>query len=757
LAGFFHTFRIYRQKIYIFFLAVYRILLYNKKSSYIQNYGIYFVKIPPAQTQRKGLVKPMKRCVFLLSLLTLMFCSLHALAQEVISPAVNGKEPRYLTQISNTVYVNTDEDELYALDNSGQPQLKLGGLPDSLLFLSGDDDFLAVDTAAGIVFRFTETESGLTYEQALMLDWSSMADKRYMIEQGIVTGGRICLLAPDDESTSQYSVFFFDLQSGALLPGKIKDAWDICNYETGKILIYMTPLGLDSGISTCDVNTAQTQKLLDAPEGYLSGLAYDRESGTIAITGNGAVYTSKQGAPFTEGGYLNISMQGNIVRAALPDENTYAAIVPNDTVLVCSLSSLKGVKPLHIAGGNLEEETVAAFRRANPGTPVVYMNMMEEDILALQLVLRTGDVDIYVLPTGLPIYGDMLQKGFALDLSGEQQLASTVSAMYPRMKEQVMRDGKLYGLPIYVYTFDALGYNPELFEKAGLAVPQTLFELMDQLESFAQRDDTLLMYASLSGTSEAVLRYISHAYLSATTAKSPEMAFDPETFRSLIARWEAISPGLEKDTAQEMLAESPSMFCSRFLFTPGNGNYLLDEYKVLPLAIGDGYEKILPAVLGAMIVNPASKNQAEAIRFLDFYEENMPWQQRFAMYPDENDPVADPEMLKSVNEKEQDIQLLTDQLAACAPEDQKQLTEQLEQAKKDLASLKADMWVIGADEISAYRDIAGMLLFGREDVGFFTTDKQILDLCNQLSAHKIDSARFCDAFISIWEMAQREE
>jgi hypothetical protein len=310
----------------------------------------------------------------------------------------------------------------------------------------------------------------------------------------------------------------------------------------------------------------QMQMLLDAPDGCLAGLAYDKKSRTIAITGNGAVYTSKQGAPFTEGGYLNINMNSNTVRAVFLDENTYVAIVPGETALICDLSNIKSIKPLHIAGGDLSEETVAAFRKANPGTPVVYVQMMEEDMLALQLVLRSGDVDIYVMPTGMPIYADMLDKGFALDLSGEPVLMEKVSAMYPRMAEQVMKDGRLYGLPISV-SYSTLGYCPTLFSSLGLPVPQTMFELLEQLQSLSARDDTVLMYAPLNGASDAVLRYLLNTYLSAATAKSSAMTLDPETFRSLMANWESISPMLKQADNRDTLMESPALFCDHFEFS----------------------------------------------------------------------------------------------------------------------------------------------------------------------------------------------
>ena len=698
---------------------------------------------------------PLLLSVLLLSLLLLP--ALPGMAQSALIPADAIADPYQLFRIGNTAYAYAGHKELYALDPSGQATPIQGDFPNNMFFLPGENDILAVDRITGAVFKFNSVGGSLAYEPYRQLDWTGMEDAGISIEKAAMAGGRIFLLAQDFESSSFYSLFIFDLESGAQLPDRIKDARDVCAYEEEQILVQTTSLGTIDKLHVCDISTLQMQKLLDAPEENIAGLAYDNESRTVALTGNGAVYLSREGESFQEGGYLNVNMNGMTVRAELLPGAIYTAIVPHESVTVYDLKSAASARPLHIAGYNLDPDVVRAFVKANPTIPVVYVqkNLSDADELALQLVLRNDDVDIYAMNTGTPICAAMLDKGFALDLSGEAALMNIVSAMYPRVAEQVKREGNLYALPIDVSCFGALGYNPELFAKENIAIPNTLFELMDLMEDRAMGNEPLIN--SMSGTSEAVLRQILYTYLSAATAKGPAMPFDKDTFRRLILRWEEIAPLLGNTGPISPLPETPALFCDRFFFLPGSGSFLTEGYSLLPLSIDAGFQKILPVNLNVMIVNPASKNQADALRFLSFYMENLPGRQKVTLYPCESAPVEDPESRKRETNAQQDISLFSDKLLTCAPEEKKQLTEQLELAKADLEYWQEHMWTIGPEEIKAYQEIAGMMIFGREDVGFFTRDRQVLDLCVQLSNGGISGTRFCDAFIGMWEMAQREQ
>ena len=224
-----------------------------------------------------------------------------------------------------------------------------------------------------------------------------------------------------------------------------------------------------------------------------------------------------------------------------------------------------------------------------------------------------------------------------------------------------------------------------------------------------------------------------------------------------MAKWEEIAPLLDNNDTRAVLIDSPALLLGSYAAALEERSFVTDGYTSLPLAIEEEGEKIIPASLYAMIVNPASENKREAVDFLTFYAQNLPAPQRIAMCPGENTPVEDPQSRQTAAELEQAIHALSEQLDTCAPEKKKQLDEQLALYRQDLAFYQNNRWIISPDEIEAYRLIAGALTFGRLDIGFDSTDRQMRELIQSFNSRGIDSARFCDAFLAIWDMALREE
>jgi len=703
-------------------------------------------------------MKKMTIAIFHLALyIVFIICTLNAYAQEASFENEVISKPWELVQMIDQVYMYSSDGHLYKLDASGQKTYISGDFPDNLLFLSSGESFLAIQTSTGVVYKFSWVDNSTHFEEFQQLDWSYILENNNPIDKGIVVGNYICLLSQDTESPSFYSVVIYDLLTGAMLPEKILNAMDICCYNAGQLLIYQQ-FYVGGEIYVYDLSTMQTQKILDVPQGNdINGLAYNKSNGMIAMMGNGAVYTSRDGKPFAESGYLSVK-QGNPVRAILADDISYIAIVPDESLYVCNLETGKNLHPLHIAGFDLSEEIITSYRASHPNTPIVFTNynLSDTDDLALQLVLRTGDVDIYVLRTGMPIYNAMMEKGFALDLSREKTLTQAVQAMYPRMIEQVTLDGKTYGLPVGI-SYRALGYNCELFQEMDIPIPNSLIELANLIEEFAQRDDALLMHAPLSGAANIILRSFLDTYLYTVADKSHNVSFDPQMLHRLMERWERVAPILDQADTRSVLMDSPALFIENYGRLPGVDDYLYDGYAPLSLAAISGDEEIIPASLYAMIINAGSANQPAAVDFLTFYAQNLSPKDRISMSPDENTPIKNENTEMKISEAEQNIATLSKQLDDCQPEEKKQLTEQLEQAKADLAYWQSSLWLISQADIETYREIGNELTFGREDLSFDTRDKQLHDLIGQFSNRAIDSVRFCNAFSAIYEMSLREE
>lgn len=80
-----------------------------------------------------------------------------------------------------------------------------------------------------------------------------------------------------------------------------------------------------------------------------------------------------------------------------------------------------------------------------------------------------------------------MQKGYCADLSGDEALMDVARSMYPQFGEILMKDGKLYGLPVDA-SASTYSVNMDAWEALGLTeddLPKTLLDLMEFTANWA--------------------------------------------------------------------------------------------------------------------------------------------------------------------------------------------------------------------------------------------------------------------------------
>ena len=97
----------------------------------------------------------------------------------------------------------------------------------------------------------------------------------------------------------------------------------------------------------------------------------------------------------------------------------------------------------------------------------------------------------------------VLEKGYCLDLSSYPEIVNAVSRMYPRIREQCMVDGKVYGLPTFVgFTYDAVDEEAWAYTGSSLEeMPESFEELLDWTERWldkAEAEDIRNVHLAIS-------------------------------------------------------------------------------------------------------------------------------------------------------------------------------------------------------------------------------------------------------------------
>ena len=151
---------------------------------------------------------------------------------------------------------------------------------------------------------------------------------------------------------------------------------------------------------------------------------------------------------------------------------------------------------------------------------------------------------MFSLTTNANPIARLIEKGYAADLSGYPELMAVAGRVDARFTDSVMRDGKLYGLPVSLYT-NGMGVNADTMEKLGLTqedLPTTWLEFLDFAANFhydygEENADVALMDLNMRGS---LFQMIREQYVAAQLRDTGSISFDTPLFRKLMQALEAI-------------------------------------------------------------------------------------------------------------------------------------------------------------------------------------------------------------------------
>ena len=265
----------------------------------------------------------------------------------------------------------------------------------------------------------------------------------------------------------------------------------LCAYKDGKYLALVQPVpGPEdmeapmTQIAVYDPATGGTTLVATLNGSYLNNVTYDRESDTAYYCGDATIYA----VPMATGesrvsAYLPVNAWSG-------SDTTFAALsggmivyANGDGTYVRRLDAPElaaGALTVANEGGTTKHMAVVAEHpELNVTLASEYPQTMEE--LTTAMVSGTGSMDVLCLTTSYNPVERLIDKGYAADLSGYPELMAVAGRMDPRFTQSVMRDGKLYALPVALST-NTLGVNAEAMEKLGLTesdLPATWLEFLD--------------------------------------------------------------------------------------------------------------------------------------------------------------------------------------------------------------------------------------------------------------------------------------
>lgn len=553
----------------------------------------------------------------------------------------------------------------------------------------------------------------------------------------------------------------------------------LCAYKDGKYLALVQPVpGPEdmeapmTQMAIYDPATGGTTPVATLNGSYLNNLTYDRESDTAYYCGDATIYA----VPLATGesrvsAYLPVNAWSG-------SDTTFAALsggmivyANGDGTYVRRLDAPElaaGALTVANEGGTTKHMAVVAEHpELNVTLASEYPQTMEE--LTTAMVSGTGSMDVLCLTTSYNPVERLIDKGYAADMSGYPELMAVVGRMDPRFTQSVMRDGKLYALPVALST-NTLGVNADVMEKLGLTesdLPTTWLEFLDFAANYyydygEENADVVLMDLNMR---RSLFQMIRDQYVAAQLRDTGSVSFDTPLFRKLMQALEAIDfteldpyevkgdKVWEGNDANEFY-EKQQLFTRYSEASPrsmGQSGYGRSN-QPLVLRLDGETEPVLPVSMTVMIVNPRSTRMDQAAAYLTAYAGHYDAEtENIMFFPDQNDPVPNSYYEVQKQSYEESLRDVDSRIEKADESEKASLRETREQIQGYLDELENQRMSVTEEMIQAYREQVAPYLYVTPQTPL--TNPESSNELETLTSQYLDHAIDLDAYIR--EMDQR--
>lgn len=448
------------------------------------------------------------------------------------------------------------------------------------------------------------------------------------------------------------------------------------------------------------------------------------ESRIAAYTGEGRYGGSAYGTVLCEGGYYITANSGL---------NQY---------LLNSPSLEKGA--LRIFGEN-GSDTHRNFAKAHPEISVEVAGDYSNDLetLTQAMVSDTNPYDVLFLSLNYMPVDRLLQKGYCADLTDDEALMDAARSMYPQFGEILMKDGRLYGLPV-----DAGAYtrsvNMEAWEALGLTeddLPRTLLDLMEFTANWAfDYGDEYSEYDLFDWVYQpSFLSMILSEYLTYIQKKEGKIVFNTPEFEELLRAFEDINfKELEQLHDQnEEIDTGKVIFMDYTEVLPLSSiQYMSDDFRPLYLSVAEGEEPSLSVNTTVMIINPKTTRMEEARTYMEYYVTHLPKDTgAITFFQGTPEPVESPYYARQKKQTEKKIASAKERLEKAGEENKASIRDEIGYLEEDLKYLERNRYSVSAEQIRYYQQtMLPMLYVERQNAlysGNQTAMTEIKTLINQ--------------------------
>ena len=572
------------------------------------------------------------------------------------------------------------------------------------------------------VYQWTPQQAE-PWQYLCTLDTSSWDDFEYaFIVQYTADGDTLytCCTEYEDGSPFRGTVFAFSLETGACkkLFTELNMSAAYPADETRMLIegIDEDPRFIHMGLSTMYLYDLTTGEKTLFSQSYMGNPVPDGRGGwygaSITIgSGRGLYHFGEEGGDGEKvaalsDGYLNdhISLSEDRTTAYVVNERT-------GTVRICPVDA--GEAPRLIVVGSLNEYGVreytlpdfSEFSAAHSNAEITTSAQPATfDDLAFALLSGSDAFDLMALELSWGNVDSLLEKGYFVDLSGNDSIAAYAQNLYPTWQKECVRDGKIVGVPVGMRTVWTFVVNLELWNEMDLgALPTTYDELLDGIEEWDRMgvlDEVPLFEYHGTSSLERLFNRIMVDYMGKCQREGKPISFQDETLLHLLSRLEEVRPILEAHDARNMTGDG-LIFEGELSGIVRTGHFGKLEvtadnstFEVLPLGLTEAEDCTESVIFTLLVINPKSRNRELAEAYLTYLVEHPTTWTRCCMLQDGPMGVREKGYEDLDERYEQLVAELDEKIAEAMREGDDAVVNRWEQEKQTLIDNYMNQWEV---------------------------------------------------------------
>ncbi len=538
-----------------------------------------------------------------------------------------------------------------------------------------------------------------------------------------ISGSSLVLVLGEDEPERLEVI---DLRDGFCTEVEPDDFSEAAPGPEGSLLITKAEWSEEGNTATvriCSMDPdGRNEKLLAEISGCSNSIiipCYDKEKDTLYFVRNGELCGIPQFDP-ERIEPVNSCLEPGESAVMLP--GGFVLMKTRDAVLIKNTDpAQRGSVTLRILNrgwGETISETIYAMSSVRGDISVIQQEEgdIRQDILQAMLT-RDDSIDIYVLHYDSNEFLTLFNREYLPDLSGNAKIAENTDRLYPYIRDAVMQEGKIIGVPVWVQG-TTIGVSKTAWKTIGgtdAELPKTWSQFFDWLGALPERmegKDVTLTNADRVYVRGEILHMLLDQYEIRMERRgekdyafaSPELCEAVRKLNNVDFNALHVADNWSQENEDEPYDDS-GVYREPLLYIDVSTRVSGDRWEIpFALSFSEGEEAILPVEMDVAFVNPFSVHQEEAAEFLALAMENLNLEDQYNVYTDRTEPVRRPEY-------EEDIQWLRDMIESdrenlekAKGEEKDRISEEIRLLEEGLKEFELEDWRISREEIESYRE-----------------------------------------------------